>query len=263
MVLDYSSSMTSNSKYIRMRDAALQLVDTLSMNGTNERAKFGVVPFAAMVKANLPSWAIRSDVTNTGCTQDRRHPFNTQEAGPNGTDNSKWGEITSSHSCSDMGSRGLDVVELTNNHDNVKDDISAMQPYMGTHIALGAEMGFQMLSPTGIFGDAAPYNTDKTIKVAIILTDGEQTFPGWAADGTQSVAAAEENLQALCSAMKAQKIKVFTIGYDLDDDDTEELLEDCAGSGNFFDADDIQTGLVATFNEIGERVRDQMVRLSE
>ncbi|MCH9807029.1 MAG: VWA domain-containing protein [Alphaproteobacteria bacterium] len=246
-----------------MKDAAIQLVDTLSMHGTNKRAKFGIVPFAAMVKANLPAWAIRSDATGAGCTQDRRHPFNTLEDGPSVADDSKWGEVTSTHNCSEMGSRGLDVVDLTNDHSGVKNKISAMQPYLWTHIALGAEMGFQMLSPTGVFGKAAPYNTDKTIKVAIILTDGMQTAPGWAADGTQTPAAAEANLLALCSAMKAQNIKVFTIGYDLADTHTLDLLKQCAGSGMFFDANDIQSGLIASFNEIGERVRDQMVRLSE
>lgn len=263
MVLDYSDSMMTNQKYVRMKDAAVQLVDTLSMNGNNKRAKFGIVPFAAMVKANLPSWAIRSDVTYSGCTQDRRSPFNTQEDGPTVSDDSKWGEVTSTHTCSDMGTRGLDVVNLSNHHDTIKSKITAMQPYLWTHIALGAEFGWQMLSPTGVFGSAAAYNPDKTIKVAIILTDGMQTAPGWDSTGAQSTAAAEANLTALCTGMKAKNIKVFTVGYDLTDTHTLDLLKNCAGAGMFYDANDIQSGLVSAFSEIGERVREQMVRLSE
>ncbi|MBU1211083.1 MAG: VWA domain-containing protein [Alphaproteobacteria bacterium] len=263
LVLDYSDSMIANQKYVRMRDAAIQLIDTISLNGTNKRAKFGVVPFAAMVKADLPGWAIRSDVSYTGCTQDRRSPHNGLEASPNGNDDTKWGEVTSAHVCSDMAAAKLDVVPLTNDASSVKAKIGAMRPYKWTHIAAGAEFGWQVISPTGIFGGANPYDPDRTIKVAIILSDGMQTAPGWGPDSTQSTVHAENNLSALCSGMKARQIKVYTIGYDLSDDHTKTLLGDCAGAGRFYDANDIQTGVLSAFVDIGEKVRDQMVRLSQ
>lgn len=263
LVLDYSDSMTANQKYVRMRDAAIQLIDTVSLNGTNKRAKFGVVPFAAMVKANLPGWAIRSDVTYTGCTQDRRSPYNGEESAPNGANDSKWGEVTSTHNCSDMAAAKLEVVPLTNDAAGVKAKISAMVPHLWTHIAAGAEIGWQVISPTGVFGGANPYDPERTIKVAIILTDGMQTAPGWGPDSTQTTVHAENNLTALCSGMKAQQIKVYTIGYDLADDHTKTLLGDCAGPGRFYNADDVQSGLLSAFVDIGEKVREQMVRLSE
>ncbi|MEQ8825898.1 MAG: pilus assembly protein TadG-related protein [Filomicrobium sp.] len=263
MVLDYSDSMITNSKYVRMRDAALAMIDSVSLNGENSRASFAVVPFAAMVKANLPMWALRSDATSTECTQDRRAPYNAEETAPSVTNDTKWGEVTSGHSCSDMGSLGLDVIPLTNNHQWVKDKIAAMEPYKWTHIALGAELGWQMISPTGVYGGAKAYDTNKTIKVVILLTDGMQTAPGWGTDGTKSVINAEKNLINLCNGMKAKEVKVFTIGYDLSDTHTKDLLKDCANAGKFYDASDVNSGLMATFTDIGEQVREEMVRLSE
>lgn len=263
MVLDYSDSMITNSKYVRMRDAALAMIDSVSLNGENGRASFAVVPFAAMVKANLPMWALRSDATSTECTQDRRAPYNAEENAPSVANDTKWGEVTSTHSCSDMGMLGLDVIPLTNNHQWVKDKISAMQPFMWTHIALGAELGWQMISPTGVFGGAKPYDSNTTIKVVILLTDGMQTAPGWGTDGTKSVVNAEKNLINLCNGMKAKEVKVFTIGYDLTDTHTKDLLENCANAGKFYDASDVNDSLMATFTDIGEQVRDEMVRLSE
>ncbi len=263
LVLDHSQSMSSNQKYVRMHDAAIELVDTISLNGTNERAKFGVVPFASMVRTNLPGWAIRSDVTYTGCTQDRRAPYNAEETSPNGTNDSKWGEVTSTSDCTDMGAANLDVVPLTNDTQGVKNKITAMTPDLSTHIAAGAEIGWQVISPNGGFSGAKPYTPDNTIQVVIILSDGMQTAPGWGADNTQTVVHAESNLSALCTGMKAQKIKVYTIGYDLSDDHTKTLLGECAGPGRFYDANDIQSGLLSAFTDIGEKVRDQMVRLSE
>lgn len=262
-VLDYSDSMIENQKYVRMKDAAEALIDTLSMNGENSRAKFSVVPFAAMVKANLPSWAKRTDMRTDDCTQDRRAPYNAQETPPSSSNDSRWGEVTSGHRCRDMGKLGLDVVNLTNDYASVKTKIAAMKPYMWTHIAVGAELGWQMISPSGVFGGAAAYDPNTTIKVMVLLTDGMQTAPGWGSDGKQTVQHAEDNLQALCSGMKAKGIKVFTIGYDLNDNRTKKLLESCAGRDMFYDANDIQNGLMATFSDIGERVRSQMVRLSE
>ncbi|KUO63867.1 MAG: hypothetical protein APF80_00575 [Alphaproteobacteria bacterium BRH_c36] len=263
LVLDYSDSMIASQKYVRMRDAAIQLIDTISLKGANKRAKFGVVPFAAMVKANLPTWAIRSDVSYTGCTQDRRSPYNGEETSPNGNNDAKWGEVTSGHNCSDMGAAKLDVVPLTTDAAGVKAKISAMQPYQWTHIAAGTEIGWQVISPTGVFGGANPYNPDQTIKVAIILTDGMQTAPGWGPDSTRSTAHAENNLLTLCSGMKARQVKLYTIGYDLSDEHTKTLLGDCAGPGRFYDAIDIQSGVLSAFVDIGEKVRDQMVRLSQ
>ncbi len=262
-VLDYSDSMIDNDKSVRMAEAAARMIDTVSLNGQNSRARFAVVPFAAMVKVDLPPYAVRGDVSYTGCTQDRRAPYNGEETAPAAGDESRWGEVTSTHDCAEMGNLGLDVIPLTNDHNLVKTKIAGMKPYLWTHIAAGAEIGWQTISPNKVIGDAKPYDTDERIKVMVLLTDGMQTAPGWGADGTQSAAHGEKNLLSLCTGMKDRKIKVFTIGYDLTDQHTKDLLKDCADSGRFYDAEDIDSGLLAAFGEIGVKIRTAMFRLTK
>ncbi len=163
LVLDYSDSMLEYDKYVRLREAAAQLIDQVSSSGTNKNVKMGVVPFAAMVRVDLPSSFIRSDVFSySGCTQDRRYPHNGQEEAGTAGDVSKWGEVTSGHSCSAMDGLGLTTIPLTDDLASVKSKVQAMQPYMWTHIALGAEIGWQVLSPSGPFATAASYD-DKTV----------------------------------------------------------------------------------------------------
>ena len=89
------------------------------------------------------------------------------------------------------------------------------------------------------------------------------TAPGWGGDGTQTTAHAEANLLDLCQGMRQRQIRVFTIGYDLADVHTKNLLQQCSGPTSFYDAADIQTGLDTAFSEIGEKVQTQMIRLTE
>ncbi len=263
LVLDYSDSMIMADKYIRMKEAAHKLIDTISDNGSNPNVKFAIVPFAAMVRVDLPSWAVRSDVSYNGCTQDRRNPANTREDRPSVSNDTRWGEITSSHNCADMDALGLKVVPLNASVSQVKAKLTAMEPFMWTHIALGAEIGFQALSPDGVLGGAAAYNTNETLKVFVLLTDGMQTAPGWGSDGSQSAANGEANLTALCGAMKGRDISVYTIGYDLGDQHTLDLLQGCASAGNFYNAEDIENGLMQSLGSIGKKVREQMVVIAE
>lgn len=264
LVLDYSDSMLDYDKYVRLREAAAQLVDQVSSNGTNNNVKIGVVPFAAMVRVDLPSGYIRSDVGSySGCTQDRRYPHNGQEEAGTAGDASKWGEVTSSHSCPDMEALGLNTIPLTDDLAAVKSKIAAMQPYMWTHIALGAEIGWQVLAPSGPFATGTSYDDKQVAKVFVLMTDGMQTAPGWNASGTKTSADAEANLLRTCSGMKAKGIQVFTVGYDLIDAHTLGLLQSCASPDSFYDAKDVSGGLMASFQAISATVKETMVRLAK
>ncbi len=263
LVLDYSDSMLDSGKYIRLRDATFQLIDQLTDGGHNKKIKIGVVPFAAMVRVDLPGAYVRSDRPYNGCTQDRRAPYNAGEQAGHAGDDSKWGEMTSTHPCADMAAAGLDVIPLTDDFSTLKSRIGLMQPYLWTHIALGAEMGWQVIAPGGPFATGKPYDKKGLMKVFVLMTDGMQTAPGWGADGSQSVEHATQNLAAVCQGLKAKGVSVFTIGYDLNDAQTLDLLRTCAGPGNFYDAKDIQSGLVTSFQAIGTKVSDAMLRLSK
>ena len=264
LVMDYSDSMLDSDKYVRMHEAAAKMIDTISNNGANANVKFALVPFAAVVRADIPSTYIRSDVTFDGCTMDRQHPFNTQEGVTTSSDAAKWGDHSEGgHNCADVASKSLKVWPLSDNLSDVKAKLASFQPFLWTHIAAGAEFGWQVLSPDGVFGGARSYSDEQNVKAVIILTDGMQTAPGWGPGGTRTVADAEANLLAICSGMKAKKIEVFTVGYDLTDSHTLSLLQSCANSGQHYASTDIDNGLTTILAAISSKIQDKMLRLAK
>lgn len=263
LVLDFSDSMVDADKHVRMKEAASKLIDVISDNGKNSKVKVGLVPFAAMVHVDLDAADIRSDVAWSGCTQDRRHPANTTEDPPSGSNDTRWGEVTSTHVCADMAANGLKVVPLTSDLATVKSKLAAMQPYLWTHIALGAEFGWHLISPGEPFTEGVDYDEEKTVKAFVLLTDGMQTAPGWGADGTKSVANAEQNLLDVCSGLKGHGVQVYTIGYDLFDAATLDRLKACADPGRYYAASDVDTSLLASFGAIAQQIKITMLRLTK
>lgn len=101
LVLDYSGSMNRNGKYQAMRDAAIDLVNTLMGPGVSpaaaDRMKIGLVPFSEYVYTDMRTDFIR-DVhpdhfgkTVRACLASRRHPYATEQSTPVSTINgSRW-----------------------------------------------------------------------------------------------------------------------------------------------------------------------------
>ena len=263
LVLDYSDSMITNDKYIRMRDAAMSMINTISANGTNTNVKIGLVPFSAVVHADIPATYLRSDIAFDGCTMDRRYPYNIEDGAINAGDASKWGDHSvGGHLCVDVAAANLKVLPLTSNIAQVESTLQSYLPYLWTHIAAGAEFGWQVLSPTGVFGGARSYDEQQNLKVMILLTDGMQTAPGWGPSDSRTAADGEANLSSICTTMKAKGVQVYTIGYDLTDAHTLNLLNSCASSGGYFASTDISNGLATAFAAIATRISNEMLRLS-
>ena len=263
LVLDYSDSMINSNKYIRMSEAAQKMIDVVSNNGKNTNVRFGLVPFSAVVRADIPSAYIRSDVTFDGCTMDRQFPFNQQEGVTTGSDAAKWGDHSvGGHDCSVVAAANLKLLPLTNSLSNVKSTLASFQPHKWTHIAAGVEFGWQVISPDGVFSGARPYSDKKNVKAVVILTDGMQTAPGWGPSENRTVADAEENLREICDGMKDRKIEVFTVGYDLTHAHTLDLLESCANDDQHYASTDIENGAKQMLTTIANRIQEKMIRLA-
>ena len=97
----------------------------------------------------------------------------------------------------------------------------------------------------------------------ILLTDGMQTAPGWGVGDSRTAADGEANLSSICTGMKGKGILVYTIGYDLPDAHTHELLSNCASSGGYFASNDLTDGLKDTFSKIAGKIEHAMLRLSK
>jgi len=109
-----------------------------------------------------------------------------------------------------------------------------------TRYDVGTAWGWRALSPQwrGVWEDidsALPvdYDDDEIQKAVIIMTDGENT-PGCVGD-SESQSQSETMFSTICSDMKAKGIIVYTITFQLNDPDTNDLFEDCAsGSERYF-----------------------------
>ncbi len=125
---------------------------------------------------------------------------------------------------------------LNNDFDDLRTSLDEMTPYAWTHIALGVEFGFHMLSDSGVFEGGVSYDDEETQKFMVVLTDGAQTEPAFGPGSTRTVAQGEANLEALCTNAKAKGITMITIAYDLDDNATTTRLRNCASDPdeNFF-----------------------------
>jgi hypothetical protein len=236
LVMDYSSSMTEYvggvRKYVTMRGEARKLVEGLSQNGANADVKFGLVPFSHAVRVMMPKIFYRgqtSSGTMTACIDDRNYPYNTQSTTPITTSKNHVSKFFET-SCSYFSSYSLNVRALANSHSDTISQIGSMQPYGNTHIALGMETAWHLLTPNAPYTEAVDYSSD-TLKAVVLLTDGQQTSPGYGPNNIWSVSQAESNLATLCANMKQAGIRVVTVSFDLSDSNnaaTETRLRDCA-----------------------------------
>lgn len=260
LVLDYSGSMGevsgSKVKYVAMRVAASKLVSDLALASPG-KVKFGLVPFSHHVYVTLPKAFVKgaSGTGNwTGCTQDRKYPHNLTNATPTASDASKWNQPVApehaSDGCGGYAPNKLIVRPLTSDDAAVKSQLAAMKPYAWTHIALGVEFGYHLLSDNLPFDQAAPKSDTETQKFMIVLTDGMQTEPAFGPGTTRNVAQGEKNLEKLCANAKADGIRIVTLAFDLNDSTTRARLKNCASDADSFFVADDDTDLSAAFEDI-------------
>lgn len=268
LVLDYSGSMEEESggqvKYIAMKDAAKKLITDLEASNPS-KVKFGLVPFSHHVYVTLPKqFVVGQSGTGdwTGCTQDRKYPHNLKDNSPASENATKWGHaFASAHAsqgCDFYAPNDLKVAPLTDNFSGLRTQLDAMKPYAWTHIALGAEFGYHLLSPDAPFTEGAPYNSSSTEKFLVILTDGKQTEPAFGPSG-RSVATGEKNLEKICENAKDSGIKVITVAFDLEDEETKTRLSDCAtdAATDFLIAED-SSEIAKAFAEIRNQITAQV-----
>ena len=232
LVMDYSSSMDESiggkKKYVTMRDEAAKLVSSLSQNKTNKDVEFGLVPFSHAVRVTMPNnyyYGQTGTSSTTNCIDDRNYPYNRSTSTPDTSSKNNSSKFFTT-SCSYFSSKNLNVRALSLDHTATINQINAMSPYGNTHIALGMETAWHLLTPNAPY--QAPVNTEETLKAVVLLTDGQQTSPGNGPNNILSVAQAETNLEEQCKLMKAAGIRVVTVSFDLSDTQTQNRLKECS-----------------------------------
>ena len=184
------------------------------------------------------------------------------------------------------------VVPLTNNKATLQSAIDQMQPWEGngTMSHLGAAWGWRILSPEAPFQEGLPYSQSDNNKAMIILTDGSNlvtsqssfcqnevnakytshyTAYGYTSEGRLGTNTSENaintelnnRLLQVCTNIKDTGIIVYTITFDLDDSETQDLFQQCATDPTkYFNSPDGDT-LRSAFQAIGAELSN--LRISQ
>jgi hypothetical protein len=168
---------------------------------------------------------------------------------------------------------GSTIEPLSSSISGIKADIDAFSVSGSTAGQIGIAWGWYMVSPNFASlwpsSGAAAYNTAETLKAVIIMTDGEFNAPycnGVTARGYNASSAASNNCdpdngepyaqsRALCDAMKAQGVVVYTVGFQISaGGGAEGLLQYCASTASGFYNAGSGTELSEAFNAIGRDI---------
>jgi len=255
LALDNTGSMLG-SKLDALKISAKRMVDDLLDKAPNPGdTRFALVPFAQYVNVGTgnrtaPWMDVPVDPLNAwnGCVGSRPSPLNTQDG---------------SYGTRVPGILGVmcpsPIQPLTASRAELENAIDAMAAVGSTYIPSGLMWGWRVLSTQAPFAESAGDRVDgegnKINKVLILMTDGENTaspsFPGHA--GTDITLANQLTTQS-CEAIKADRVRIFTIAFDVASDPIKDLLRACATNpGLFFDAADASQ-LDAAMQAIGSQL---------
>ncbi|MEO3998757.1 hypothetical protein [Mesorhizobium sp. CAU 1732] len=143
-----------------------------------------------------------------------------------------------------------------------------------TYIPAGLTWGLNVLNPGEPFADAGAYDpaNAKPRKVAVLMTDGENTLRFNSSDGKHASLSNDEKTKsgqlkatnadtlAICTYMKQQGIEIFSVAFMVENATAKNMLEGCATDAqHYYDASDNES-LLAAFAGIGQSLR--VVRLA-
>lgn len=171
------------------------------------------------------------------------------------------------------------VTPLTDTQDQVVSALEELESRGSTVIPAGLLWGWRVLSSEEPFTEGAAYGDEDLIKAIILLTDGENDVGGggdrtghngsyynafgYAAEGhlgDESGNEAEDELDAktatVCSAIKAQGIRIYTIGFQIDDQNTKDMLQACATEPGMAYLSPTNAELAAIFDSIAKGLSD-------
>jgi len=295
MMLDTSGSMDGG-KIDDMKEAAKDLVDIVVWdNQTTYTSKVSIAPFSAdvILPSSLNTGARGSPAATisvtgtctsgsgknkttydcpvtykrTNCVSERTGTNKYTDAAP-GAGNFVSTVYTTSGNCSQPSANA--VVPLSNNKTALKAAIDGLQLAGATAGHLGTAWAWYTISPdwasimpTG--SKPAAYGTEKLTKIAILMTDGEYNTQydvngiktGSNGAGAQANGSSVNQAKALCTAMKAKGITVYTVGFELGGNSTAiSTLQFCASTpGTYYNAENGDQ-LKQAFRDIALKISD-------
>jgi Flp pilus assembly protein TadG len=205
----------------------------------------------------------------SGCVTERRGGQKYTDVAPSSSSN----RVGRHYLPIGAGCLGSVVRPLSSDAAAIKTNIDNLATNGVTAGQIGIAWGWYMVSPA--FSTlwptmaAGPHDTSETLKAVIIMTDGEFNAPyctgviaeNYGADDSVSNGCAPDNgdpfaqSRALCTAMKAQGIVVYTVGFQIAvGAASDNLLRDCASTANGYYNAASGTALSEAFAAIGRDI---------
>jgi len=162
------------------------------------------------------------------------------------------------------------ITPLTSSASTAKSAIAALTATGDTYIPSGLAWGFNMLSSPQPLTDAATYDPSglnrKPRKAMVLMTDGANSKLMNAGNGRHDVnptpnpdsPATQANTYTaeLCSNLKANNIELFTVAFNVTDNNIKSILKGCASDdSHYFDATDT-AALLSAFQNIADALRN-------
>lgn len=263
--LDVTGSM-GGSKIVDLKNATKSMVDILIPDAPgDQKVRVGFAPYAAGVNAGTFARAVAGNRAAAGdCLYERLNTsVQASDMFPSGTSALKTrADLPSEQACPPSAI----VLPLTDDKAQLKATVDRFTPNGTTAGHLGTAWAWYLISPRWqtIWNTAtpiAPYNDGKTIKVAVLMTDGEyNTVGGVMSGGNQTISSGYA--VDTCAAMKAEGVIVYTVGFKLGGVASAiSTLSRCASnSSNFFKAESGEE-LQSAFRAIAEDITN--LRLSK
>ena len=166
------------------------------------------------------------------------------------------------------------IVPLTHQPELVKAGVAAMKAVGDTDIPMGLMWGWHALSPQGPLGDGVDYRKGDTIKIAILMTDGQNNVTPYenhngalysgvgymrqlgldaSAPREQRREVLDERLRQLCANMKRRGIVIYAVRVEVKEG-PDAVLRGCATSqAGYFDVQNVSE-LPAVFATIADSI---------
>ena len=169
------------------------------------------------------------------------------------------------------------VLPLTDNLNDVRAKVGELAAKGRTFMPIGLMWGWRTLDPRLPYYEYTPSKEPRK-QILVLMTDGGNSVYQSSATPyhgghyhlldtkelpkAQVTGPADDRTADICESIKSKtEIAVYTIAFDIDDEDIIDLVRGCAsGAGNFYEAKDDGSSLSTAFQLISEKVG--VVRLS-
>ncbi len=258
LVLDNTGSM-SGQKLKDLKSAALGLVGTLhDKNGGQNYLKIGVVPYSEYVN-------VGTNPTGGGWLDNKVIPENSEWKGCVG---SRTGEAEASAGMDGTSKYPMvggvncatELLPLTTDRQAVESKINSLVAKGFTYIPSGLLWGWHVLTEDAPYKEGMEQEKLEEMggsKAMVLMTDGANTISSNGALHNKYESGPANTLTSqLCANAKAAKIKIFTVAFQVDNDEIKSLLKACATSPEMaFDAGN-SSELGVAFAQIGGKLAD-------